>query len=64
MKFTKETLRRTMRTFIQAALSYLLVNIVAADFTQGIDTVKSVLTGLAVASAAAGIAAVMNLEEK
>ena len=53
-----------MRTFIQAALSYLLVNIVAADFTQGIDTVKSVLTGLAVASAAAGIAAVMNLEEK
>lgn len=64
MKFTKETLRRTARTFLQAALSYMVVNIVAADFTQSTDSLKSMLIGLLVAANAAGLAAVMNLEQK
>ena len=63
MKFTKETLVRAMRTFLQAALSYMLVNLAAADFTTDQSTAKTVLLGLLISSVAAGLAAVMNLEK-
>ncbi|MBQ9516913.1 MAG: hypothetical protein IJR60_02400 [Eubacterium sp.] len=64
MKFTKETLRRAARTFLQAALSYMVVNFTTVDYMQETDALKSVFIGLLVASAAAGFAAVMNLEQK
>lgn len=63
MKFTKETLKRAGRTFIQAAIAYIGVNIAVVDFSSGKDVVKTSLIGLGVSAVAAGIAAVMNLEK-
>ena len=62
MKFTKETAKKTIRTFIQAAVGYIAVNLAVIDFTAGKEVVKSALIGLGVAAVAAGIAAIMNLE--
>ena len=64
MKFTRETLRRAWRTFIQTALAYLVANVCMVDFSAGKDVVYSALMGLAVSAGAAGVAAVMNLEKK
>ena len=33
--FTKETFRRMARTFLQAFIAYIAVNLVAVDFTSG-----------------------------
>lgn len=63
MKFTKETWRRALRTFLQAAASYIAVNICVVDFNAGSDVLKSALIGLGASALAAGIAAVMNLEK-
>lgn len=64
MKFTKETAKRMLRTFIQAALAYIAVNIALVDFSSGKEVAKSGLIGLGVSALAAGLAAVMNLEKK
>ena len=61
--FTKETLRRMGRTFLQAAISYIAVNVAIVDFNATEDVLKSALIGLGVSALSAGIAAVMNLEE-
>ena len=63
MKFTKETLRRVIRTFLQAVIAYIAVNLVAVDFTSGKEVAKSALIGLCVSALSAGISAVMNLEK-
>lgn len=63
MKFTKETLRRTLRTFLQTAIAYLAANLCVVDFTADSDVLSSALIGLAVSALAAGLAAVMNLEK-
>ena len=63
MKFTKETARRALRTFIQAALAYIAVNIALIDFNSDKELIRSGLIGLAVAAFAAGLGAVMNLEK-
>ena len=62
MKFTKETAKRMLRTFIQAAIAYIAVNLVAVDFTSGKEAVKSALIGLCISALAAGFAAIMNLQ--
>ena len=62
MGITKETVRRALRTFIQAALSYLLVSLAAVDFAQEGEAVKSLVLGACVSALAAGFAAIMNLE--
>lgn len=64
MKITKETLRRAWRTFFQAAISYVAVNIVAINFTDEAATVKSAVVGVAVSALSAGISALMNLESE
>lgn len=64
MKFTKKTLRKAWRTFIQAAISYIAVNACMVDFTATKEVLYSALTGLLVSAGAAGVAAVMNLEKK
>jgi len=64
MIFTKETLYRALRTFIQAALAYFAVNLAVVDFSAEKAALKTVLVGLAVSSLSAGIAAVMNLERE
>lgn len=62
MKFTKETFKRVMRTFLQAAVAYIIANLTLVDFSSGKDVAKSALIGLAVSAGAAGMAAVMNLQ--
>ena len=51
--------KRAVRTFIQTAVSYIAVNVVTVDFS-----VKSAVIGFVVSTAAAGMAAVMNLKEE
>ena len=67
MKFTKETLRRSVRTFVQAAVGFIASNIVFQ--ISGVnwyekDTIKAAAVGLAASALAAGAAAVMNLSDK
>ena len=64
MKFTNETLKRAGRTFLQAVLAYIAVNLALVDFSSGREALKSALVGLAVSAVASGIAAAMNLEKK
>lgn len=64
MKFTKETWRRAARTFVQVAIPLFLANMAALDFTKGKTAVKLALASAAVAALSAGLAAVMNLEER
>lgn len=63
MKATKETLRRALRTFLQAALAYFAVNIAVVDFSEK-EVLESAVVGIVVSAVAAGLAAVMNLERK
>ena len=60
---TKETLIRALRTFIQAAVAYIIANIAIVDFSSDKQIVKSAVAGLITSAVAAGIAAVMNLEK-
>lgn len=57
--FSKEPVRRGLRTFIQAAAGYVTVNIATFDFSA-----KDAVIGFCVAAIAAGIAAAMNPEQK
>lgn len=61
MKFTTETAKRALRTFIQAAIAYIAVNLPIIDF-EAKEMLKSAVIGLIVSAVAAGIAAVMNLQ--
>ena len=63
-KFTKETAKRMVRTFGQAAVGYIVANIAIVDFSNGKDVAKSALIGLGVSACAAGLSAVMNLKKK
>lgn len=63
-KFTKETLRRAARTFIQAAVSYIAVNLVIVNFGESKEVIKSAVIGLAVSVLSAGVAVVMNLQKE
>lgn len=63
MRFTRETARRAARTFIQAFVSYIAVNVVVIDFSADESVIKSALIGLGVSALAAGISAAMNLEK-
>ena len=67
MKFTKETARRALRTFIQAAVGFIASNVVlqvSGVTWDDISTIKSAGIGLIASALAAGAAAVMNLEPK
>ena len=63
MKFTKETFKRVIRTFIQAFIACLVVGITTVDFTAEKSLIKSAIIGLITSALAAGISAVMNLEK-
>lgn len=59
----KETIKRAVRTFVQAAAGYFAANLAlyaGSDFSD-LNVLKTVLTGLGVSAIAAGLAAVMNL---
>ena len=54
----KTWMKRAVRTFVQTAVGYISVNIVATDLTA-----KSAVIGLIVSAVSAGIAAAMNYKE-
>lgn len=62
MKFTKETAKRMFRTFFQAVIACIVANLTLIDFSSGKDVVKSAILSLCGSAVAAGIAAVMNLQ--
>lgn len=64
MMFTKETFRRALRTFLQAAVAYIVTHIAIIDLTDADEVIKRALIGLVVSAISAGIAAAMNLERK
>ncbi len=61
-KITKQTLTRAGRTFIQAFLGYVIINAAVIDFSDDKEVLKSSIVCFLVSAAAAGLAAVMNLE--
>lgn len=63
-KVTKETIRRALRTFLQAVAGYVAVNIAIVDFTASGEVIKSAVVGVLIAGVSAGLSAVMNLENK
>lgn len=56
----KETLRRALRTFGQAAIGYIAANIALIEW-HDTTALKAGITALITASVACGLAAVMNL---
>ena len=64
MKITEKTIKRAIRTFAQTAIGYLVVNIVAIDFSAQKDILKTALIGLGVSAVSAGVSAVMNLDKR
>lgn len=60
---TKEMLRRALRTFLQAAISYISVNFVytVSGAENDLNLIKDGLLCLQISATAAGLAAVMNL---
>ena len=64
MKSYKETIRRSVRTFFQAALGYIVTNLTLVTMGYENADIKTALIGLFTAAVAAGLAAVMNLPGK
>lgn len=62
IKWTDETTKRALKTFLQAALAYIAMNFAGIDFTGDRDMLKTALIGLALSGISAGIAALMNLQ--
>lgn len=60
----KDWIKRALRTFLQAAVGYLVVAVPAVDFSGDGKAVKTALIGIGVSAVAAGLAAAMNLKEK
>ena len=60
--WTKETTNRVLKTFLQAALAYLAMNVCGVDFSGDKNMLKSALIGLALSAVSAGFAAIMNLQ--
>ena len=61
----KETLRRAVRTFFQAAAGYVAAHLAvgAAGFAKGDETLRGAVIMLAASAVACGLAAVMNLPQ-
>jgi hypothetical protein len=64
MRFTSETAKRALRTFLQAAVAYIVTHAPIIDLTDADEVIKRALIGLVVSAISAGIAAAMNLEKK
>lgn len=56
---SKEPVKRGIRTFLQAACGYIVVNAATLDFSA-----KNAVKGFIISAIAAGIAAAMNIERK
>ena len=62
MVFTKESIRRAARTFLQAFFGYIVMSAESIDFSAPRETLYTVFVGMGVSALAAGLAAVMNME--
>ena len=62
MKFTRETFKRMLRTFLQAAIACIVAGFATIDFSNEKEVIKSAIFGLCGSALAAGIAAVLNLQ--
>ena len=61
----KTWVKRSVRTFIQAAVGYVAANItLCCSGVSDVGTMKNAAIGLITAAVAAGIAAAMNLKEE
>lgn len=56
--FKREPVKRAIRTFGQAALGYVAVNVVTLDFSA-----SNAVKGFIISAIAAGISAAMNIEK-
>lgn len=63
MKFTQNTIKRATRTFVQAAVAYIAVYLANYGTDELFSSPKTVLMGVFVSAIAAGLSAVMNLEQ-
>lgn len=60
-RWTKETTKRAVRTFLQAFVAYLAAGLPLLDWNDT-SALKATGIGLLISAVAAGIAGVMNLE--
>lgn len=60
--FTTSCLKRAGKTFVEAALSYLIINLDSV-FNADKSTAKTIIGGVVMSSIAAGISAVWNLKK-
>lgn len=56
-------IKRAVRTFVQTAIGYISVNVVAVDWTADRSVIKTAVIGVGVSAVAAGLAAVINFIE-
>lgn len=56
---TKNVIERSVKTFIETAISYLIAHLSGADFF-GSDEGKAIWVGLALSAGAAGLSAAWN----
>ncbi len=61
---TKEALIRVAKTFVQALIAFLVVALPTVDFSQEKSALKAALLGVLASAVAAGLSAVMNIEQK
>ncbi len=62
MKFTRETLKRMLRTFLQAVIGFIATTGISVLVTNDYKLTENIVYGVIGSAIAAGIAAVMNLE--
>ena len=59
----KNWIKRAVRTFVQTAIGYISVNVVAVDWTADRSVIKTAIIGVGVSAVAAGLAAAINFVE-
>lgn len=59
----KNWIKRAVRTFVQTAIGYISVSVVAVDWTADRLVIKTAVIGVGVSAVAAGLAAVINFRE-
>ncbi|MGN1051007.1 MAG: hypothetical protein ACI4QE_01765 [Acutalibacteraceae bacterium] len=63
-QFSKNCVRRALRTFLQTALAYIVTNVTCTlSGITDISQAKTIIIGVIISAIAAGISAVMNLKE-
>ena len=56
-------IKRAVRTFVQTAIGYISVNVVAVDWTADRSVIRTAIIGVGVSAVAAGLAAAINFLE-